>query len=396
MHYGIVISKMSLKMEFISRIFKPPENSYFLFGPRGTGKSTFIRIFYGEALYLDMLDPEIFRSYAAAPERLRERLSASPEISVVIIDEIQKLPELLSVAHSLIEDEREIKLVLTGSSSRKLKRSGVDLLAGRALLCRLHPFMAAELGDRFNLERALHYGLLPIVLDSDTPEKVLEAYTALYIKEEVQAEGVVRNIGSFSRFVEAASFSHGSVLNISNISRECGVNRKTVEGYIGVLEDLLLAYRIPVFTRRAKRAVTSHPKFYIFDAGVYRSIQSHGPLDRPEEIEGIALEGLVAEHLRSWIDYSDSYYDLYFWRTRAGNEVDFVIYGGDEFCALEVKNSSTIHPADLNGLKAFREEYPQCRTILLYRGKERLMKAGILCLPCEEFLKSLEPHKQLI
>lgn len=383
-------------METINRFFNPPANSYFLFGPRGTGKSTFTRRYYPDNLYLDLLDPEVFRSYASAPERLRERVSANPDKSNVIIDEIQKVPELLGMVHALIEEKRDITFILTGSSSRKLKRSGVDLLAGRALLCHMHPFMAAELGGEFSLERALKYGLLPIVLDSATPQKVLETYTALYIREEVQSEGIVRNIGNFSRFIEAASFSHGSVLNISNIGRECGVNRKTVEGYIEILEDLLLAFRIPVFSRRAKRAVTVHPKFYLFDPGVYRAIRARGILDRPEEMQGIALEGLVAEHLRSWIDYSESYYDLYFWRTRAGNEVDFVIYGDNGFYALEVKNSSTIHPRDLRGLKSFREDYPESRALLLYRGKERLMKSDILCLPCEEFLRSLEPDRPLI
>ena len=156
---------------------------------------------------------------------------------------------------------------------------------------------------------------------------MLETYAALYLKEEVQMEGLVRNIGSFSRFLNAISFSHASLLNVSNVARECEVERKVVDGYVAVLEDLLLGYRLPVFTKRARRAVVKHPKFYLFDAGVYRSLRAEGPLDRPEEIQGSALEGMVAQHLRAWIDYSPDNFTLYFWRTRGGVEVDFVVYG---------------------------------------------------------------------
>ena len=209
-------------------------------------------------------------------------------------------------------------------------------------------------------------------------------------------EGIVRNIGNFSRFIEAVSFSHASVLNMSNVARECGVNRKIVEGYIEILEDLLLAYRIPVFAKRAGRAVAAHPKFYLFDAGVYRSIRARGPLDPAGEIEGTALEGLIGQHLRAWIHYSDSDHKLFFWRTRSGAEVDFIVYGQDVFCAIEVKNSTVLHPGDLRGLKSFRQDYPECKTLLLYRGKERLLKGDILCVPCEEFLRSLKPDSFIV
>lgn len=383
-------------MEVISRFFNPPDVSYFLFGPRGTGKSTFIREMYADALYLDMLDPEVFRAYTASPERLRERIVASPQLSTVVIDEIQKIPELLGLVHALIEEKRDMLFVLTGSSARTLKRTGVNLLAGRALLNHLHPFMAAELGPHFAFERMLRDGGLPIVWASTNPRKVLETYIALYIREEVQMEGLVRNIGNFSRFIDAISFSHASVLNVSNVARECSVNRKIVEGYIEILEDLLLAYRVPVFSRRARRAVAAHPKFYFFDCGVYRSIRARGPLDRTEEIEGLALEGLIGQHLRAWIDYSDSEHRLFFWRTRSGTEVDFIVYGPNEFVALEVKNSAVLHPQDFRGLRSFKHDYPECTVAIVYRGKERLMRNGILCLPCEEFLIGLKPGSPIV
>ena len=366
-----------------------------IFFPRGTGKSTLIKSQYHSALLIDLLEPETFRTFSAHPEYLRERLLAEPTIQTVIVDEIQKQPELLSLIHSLIEEKQGWQFVLTGSSARKLKRTGVDLLAGRVLLRTLHPFMASELGDRFSLEQALQYGLLPIVVDAPNPKDVLDTYAALYLREEVQMEGLVRNIGNFSRFMEAVSFSQASLLNISNVARECSVERKVVEGYIQILEDLLLSYRLPVFTKRAKRAVVTHPKFYLFDAGVYRSLRPTGPLDRPEEIDGHALESLVGQHLRAWIAYTNEDCTLHFWRTRSGTEVDFVVYGTHIFLALEVKNSDRIRPQDLRSLKSFQQDYPECKPCLLYRGKDRFFRDGILCLPCDEFLKQMHPQKPL-
>ena len=382
-------------METIGRFFIPPKQSFFLFGPRGTGKSTLVKQQFSDAIYLDLLDPKVFRTYSANPEHLREKLHAVPNVSAVVIDEIQRVPELLSLVHSLIEEKRGLLFVLTGSSSRKLKRAGVDLLAGRALVCRLHPFMAAELQDRFELEPALRYGLLPLVWASDDPKRVLEAYAALYLREEVQMEGIVRNVGGFSRFMEAISFSHGAMLNISNVARECQVERKTVDGYVDILEDLLLAYRLPVFTKGAQRALVTHPKFYFFDAGVYRSLRPSGPLDRSEEIQGHALEGLVGHHLRAWMDYSDTDGALYYWRTRAGVEVDFIVYTSEGIYAIEVKNAARVQTRDLRGLRSFQEDYPESKACLLYRGEEPLRKGSILCLPCDAFLRSLLPGEPL-
>jgi predicted AAA+ superfamily ATPase len=382
-------------MELVSRFFKAPGSSFFLFGPRGTGKSTFVRQSFPEALYVDLLDPERIRFFSAKPERLRELTDAQSAPGHVIIDEIERVPELLPVVHSLIESKKRLTFVLTGSSARKLKRTGVDLLGGRALLRTIHPFMAAELGSRFDFEQALKYGLLPVVCASENPADVLRAYAALYLREEVQMEGLVRNVGSFSRCMEATSFSHASVLNITNVARECQVERKTVEGYLNILEDILLGWRLEVFRKKAKRQLAGHPKFYLFDAGVFRSLRPAGPLDRPEEIEGQALEGLVAQHLRAWIAYAKTARELFFWRTRSGVEVDFVVYGPDGLWALEVKNARQVRPADLSGLLAFRQEYPKSRTFLLYRGRDRMMTKGVLCLPCKDFLAALHPDRSL-
>ncbi|MFP5288820.1 MAG: ATP-binding protein [Thermoanaerobaculia bacterium] len=382
-------------MATVPRFFQAPRTHYFLFGPRGTGKSTWLRETYPEALWIDLLKPEVLRQYVARPERLREIVLGNPSREVVVIDEVQKAPVLLDVVHDLIESKAGPRFVLTGSSSRKLKREGVDLLAGRALLRSLHPFMAAELGEHFSLDMALTEGLVPLVWSSEQPEEVLKAYVGLYLREEVQMEGLVRRIDGFARFLEAVSFSHGSVLNVSEVARECQVSRKTVEGYLEILEDLLLAFRVPVFSKRAQRNLTAHPKFFWFDAGVFVAMRPAGPLDRPEEIRGAALEGLVAQHLRAWIDYSGEDFTLGFWRTRSANEVDFVIYGRHGFWALEVKHSATIRPADLRGLKAFREDYPEAELRLLYRGEEALVVDGIRCVPCEGFLRELIPGQPL-
>ena len=381
-------------MELVSRFLPIPASSFFLFGPRGTGKTTLLTECFPEALRIDLLQPEVYRRFSARPERLVELVTGGPAAQVVVLDEVQRIPEMLNVIHDLIERRSGQRFVLTGSSARKLRRGGVDLLAGRAVLRTLHPFMAAEL-PTFELDRALDRGLIPLVLASPDPQDVLAAYASLYLEQEVQFEGWVRNIGNFARFLEVISFSHASVLNISNVARESHVQRKTVAAYLEVLEDLLLAYRIPVFTRRARREVAAHPKFYYFDAGVFRSLRPRGPLDRPEELDGAALEGLVAQHLRAWIAYSTGDFELSYWRTRSGVEVDFVVYGEDGFWALEVKNSTRVRPEDLRALQAFKADYPECKPLLLYRGSDRLMVRDVLCLPVEDFLCRLTPDQEL-
>jgi predicted AAA+ superfamily ATPase len=384
-------------MELVKRLFQAPKESFFLFGPRGTGKSTWLHQAFPHALYVDMLDQEAFRTYLARPERLGELVDGSPQAHTIIIDEIQKAPDLLDEVHRLIEAKRarHLQFILTGSSARKLKRAGTDLLAGRVILKTMHPFMAAELGPRFSLSRAMQMGMVPLILGAADPEETLRSYVSLYLREEVQAEGLVRNVGNFARFLEAISFSHAALLNTSDVARECQVGRKTVEGFVEVLEDLLLGFRLQVFDKRAQRLLVQHPKFYYMDAGVFRSVRPRGPLDSPEEVGGASMEGLVAQHLRAWIAYGRSDRTLHFWRTKAGLEVDFVVYGEHTFAAIEVKRSRTVSSKDVRPLLAFREDYPQAKACLLYGGKERLKVGGVLCLPCEEFLANLTPEAEL-
>ena len=385
------------------RFLDLPRGSFFLLGPRGTGKTTWLASALPEALVVDLLKPEVYRRLAARPERLRELVRGVPPGHDVVIDEIQRVPELLNVVHDLMESGGGYRFALTGSSARKLRRGGVNLLAGRAVMRSMHPFMAGEMagdaaieaGRSFDLRTCLRLGTVPAVVSSQDPESALSAYAALYVEQEVRAEGLARDVGSFSRFLEAAALSHGTSLNVSAVARECETSRTTVAGYLELLEDLLLAFRLPVFTRRAKRRLAAHPRFFYFDCGVFTSLRPAGPLDRPEEIGGPALEGLVAQHLRAWLAYSGTDGRLYYWRTRSGAEVDLVLYGKAGIWAFEVKNAERVRPEDLRGLAAFGDEYPEARRVLLYRGEDRLVVRDILCLPVGNFLARLHPKRRL-
>lgn len=382
-------------MKIYKRYIPKIKGSFFLFGPRGTGKSTWLKMAYPEATTIDLLSSRLFLSYSSDPERLVELVDGNPDSKIFIIDEIQRVPELLPLVHKLIENNKKLQFILTGSSARKLKRTGVDLLAGRAILQRCYPFMASEVADQFDLDSALEFGLIPLVFSSPGTANVLSSYIDLYIREELQSEGIIRNFSGFSRFLEAISFSHASILNISEVARECQIERKTVEGYIKVLEDLMISYRLPVFSKRAKRNLISHAKFYFFDAGVFTALRPKGPLDKTTEIYGQSLEGLILQHLKSWSEYSNLSHELFYWRTKSGREVDFIVYGKNEFVAIEVKNSRSIHSKDLRHLLAFKEDYPEASMLFLYMGDEIIRKKDILCLPCHDFLINLVPGKPL-
>ncbi|MBI3259130.1 MAG: DUF4143 domain-containing protein [Ignavibacteriae bacterium] len=303
--------------------------------------------------------------------------------------------EYVCDCRSLQEEKKEIQYIMTGSSSRKLRKSVSDLLGGRALLQQMGPFIASELKESFSLEKALKTGLIPLIWDSTDPEQRLLDYLHLYLREEVQAEGLVRQIGDFSRFLEISSFSHASVWTTTDISRESSVKRATVDNYLQILEDLLLAFTIPVFTRRAKRKLIAHPKFYFFDAGVYRIVRPQGILDSSQEIEGWALEGLVAQHLHSWVLAQNQPHSLSFWRTQTKLEVDFIIYGPKGFWAIEVKRSSNLGPDDARALLAFKEEYPEAMCLFVTLGKRKESYRSFPVIPVEEFLLGITPENPI-
>jgi uncharacterized protein len=370
-----------------ARLLEPPSGSCLLLGPRGTGKSTWARQRFPEALVLDLLDFATYGELLARPDRLGQIVAAA-STSTVVIDEVQRLPELLNEVHRLIE-ERSTRFVLTGSSARKLRRTGVNLLAGRARSMAMHPLTAVELGDQFDLRRSITLGHLPTVYVADDPERYLAGYVGTYLREEVMAEALTRNLDGFSRMLTAASFSQASVLSMTTVARDSGVSRKTVEGYFDLLEDLLIAFRLPVFQRRAKRELTAHPKFYFFDAGVYRAIRPKGPLDPVEEIDGAAIETLVAQELRAINEAFQLGYQLSFWRTRAGQEVDFVLYGERGLVAIEVKRSSHYREQDLGALRVFGQDYPMARRFLFYGGDREYELDGIRVLPLARALPDL-------
>ncbi|MCP4473597.1 MAG: ATP-binding protein [Gammaproteobacteria bacterium] len=251
--------------------------SFFLFGPRGTGKTWWVKRQLPQAHYFDLLDMSLYQQLLANPHGLVELIPKDYE-GWIVIDEIQRIPALLNEVHRLIETKR-YTFVLTGSSARTLRRQGVNLLAGRALVYHMHPFVAQELGDQFDVKKSLQFGQLPALLTEPEPKAYLNAYVATYLREEVLQEGLTRNLSAFSRFLEVASFSQGQVLNVSAVARECGINQKSVSNYFDILDDLLLGYRLPVFNKRARRQTVRHPKFYFFDVGVYQTIRPRGIID---------------------------------------------------------------------------------------------------------------------
>lgn len=367
-----------------------PERSFFLFGPRGTGKSSWVQGALRDAVYLDLLGSDTYFELLASPQRLEARLG--PEFrGWVIIDEVQKVPALLDEVHRLIE-RRRLRFALTGSSARKLRRKGVNLLAGRALTMRMHPLTSRELGSDFDVRWSLRYGNLPsvqVTRDEKTAAGYLAAYVRTYLQEEVQQERLTRNLGAFARFLEAASFSQAQVLSVASVARDCHVDRKVAEDYFGILEDLLLATKLPVFTRRAKRKLVAHPKFFFFDVGVFRTVRPRGPLDSADEIDGAALETLVLEELRAVNDGLDLGYEFHYWRTAKGSEVDFVLYGQRGLIAIEVKRTQRLRPDDYVGLQEFLDEYPVAKAYMIYGGTTEQREGKIRAFPIGDALRRL-------
>lgn len=373
----------------VTRLLKPiTGQSFFLFGPRGTGKTTWVKSNYPNSIYLDLLDSSLFTQLLADPSRLNSYIPPG-HTDYVVIDEVQRVPELLNEAHRLIESKK-IKFILTGSSARKLRSKGHNLLAGRALTYFMHPLTALELGTNFNLKHALQFGLLPFATKETDSSKYLSSYVATYLEEEIFQEGLTRNLSAFSRFLETASFSQGSIINMSAIARDSSVERKAVENYFSILSDLLIGYRLPPFTKRAKRRLVSQPKFYFFDTGVYRSIRPAGPLDTPEEIGGIALETLFFQNLLAVNQSLGLNYDLYYYRTAIGIEVDFIAYGEKGIIAFEIKHSSKFSDSWTRGLKHFLQDYPNSKAYLLYMGEKTLYLDNITVLPIKDALKTLD------
>ena len=372
------------------RLVTPPAGSFFLLGIRGVGKSTWARGAFPAAHVIDLLDERRYHDFAASPGLLADELRAVPVRTPVVIDEVQRVPALLNEVHRAIEDTRR-RFVLLGSSARRLKTASTNLLAGRAALVTMFPLQPHELGRDFALDRVLTHGSIPVVWQSADPRQSLEAYVQLYVREEIRAEALVRNLPAFLRFLPVAALFHGQVINISGLARDAATSRTTIEGYVGILEDTLLATRLPAFESRLRARERRHPKLYWVDPGLVRAAKRQlGPLSVEER--GPLFEGLVLTMLRAHNLNGALYDDIAYWSpAQAGaTEVDFVMRRGREYLALEVKHQSRTGPELLTGLRAIAQLPKLARRIAVYRGRQTLRtEDGIDVWPFERLVEAV-------
>lgn len=351
---------------FLPRILKAPKQSFFLMGPRGSGKSTWLQATFKDAHVINLLSEDTYQRLLAGPGLFANELRTVPEGKWVIVDEVQRLPGLLNEVHRFIEEKR-MRFVLCGSSARKLKRAGVNLLAGRAFHRSMHPFVPEELGARFNIEKALRYGLLPIVWDSSAKEETLAAYAQTYLKEEIQAEALVRNLPGFARFLPIAALLHGQNVNVTNIAREAGVARTTVAGFLDILEETLLCFRLPAYEAKLRVRERKLPKWYWCDPGIVRAMKRTKGSLAPEE-RGALFEGLVAQMLRAYRGYRDTFDEMHYWAPSGGSntEVDFLLVRGEDLIAVEAKSGHTFMEGWCKGLRAVARLKGLKRRIIVY------------------------------
>jgi predicted AAA+ superfamily ATPase len=355
-------------------------------GPRGSGKSTWLRSIFPDAQVIDLLSEEKYQQLLANPGLFAGELRALKAGTWVVVDEIQRLPSLLNEVHRLMEEKR-LRFVLCGSSARKLKRAGVNLLAGRALRRSMHPFLPEELGGRFELEPALQYGLLPIVWDSDAKADTLAAYTQFYLKEEIQAEALVRSLPGFARFLPVAALFHGQTINVSTLARDAGVARTTVSGYLDILEETLLCFRLPAYEAKLRVRERKHPKWYWCDPGLVRAMKrSFGPVV-PEE-RGVLFEGLVAQVIRAYRDYRGICDEMLYWAPadRSAIEIDFLLVRGRDRFAVEAKSGGSFAESWCKGLRAAVPLKGLRRRLIVYpQGPALRTHDGIDVLPFQAF-----------
>lgn len=361
--------------------------SAFLWGARQTGKSTLLKELFPRSPYYDLLLSDEFARLSARPSLLREEVLALPRLgeSPVIVDEVQKCPALLDEVQWLMVN-KGARFILSGSSARKLKRSGGNLLGGRAVRHELYPLVSAEI-PKFDLLRALNQGTLPRHYLSPDPSRLLASYLGDYLKEEIASEALSRRIPSFSRFLEAAAFSNGEMVNYQNIASDCGVSGPTVKEYFQILEDTLIGSFLPSYRKKPKRRVILAPKFYLFDVGVTGSLLKRGKVAPRSELFGRALEHLVHNEVRAHRHYSGLEYPMAYWRTASQIEVDLIL--GDHEVAVEVKSTDAAAEKHAAGLRAFREEYQVREAILVTMDPRPRKMAGVTVLPCGTFLERL-------
>jgi len=379
-------------MENLQRILKidlPPRQSAFLWGPRKTGKSTFLKTAFPNSLAYDFLMTDLLVEFSKRPALLREQLlakNASELQPPIILDEVQKVPQILDEVHWLIEN-KSLRFILCGSSARKLKRGQSNLLGGRAWRYEMFPLVTPELNE-VHLLRALNHGMIPSHYLQDDYKKALKAYVTDYLKEEVFNEGLTRNLPAFSRFFEAMGYSHGELINYSNIARDCGVDSKTVKEYYQILVDTLLGrFVLPFKPRQARQVIGKAPKFYLFDVGVAGALAKRRLSQEKGEAFGKALEHFIFMELAAYNSLKEMDFAIDFWRTKSGLEVDFVLGGGE--VAVEVKGTSRVDGADLRALKAFVEEFSPRRALVICNEKTARVVEKIKILPWRTFLRDL-------
>jgi uncharacterized protein len=367
---------------------KAPKESFFLWGPRQTGKSWLLRSLYGQANWVDLLKTDEFVRYTRRPAQLREELLARPPRAPVVIDEVQKVPALLDEVHWLIENRR-IVFALCGSSARKVRRGHANLLGGRAIRHELYGLVSHELGPSFDLVRAVNHGGLPRHYLSDTPARLLRAYVDDYLKEEIAAEGLVRNLPAFADFLSAAALSDADLVNHANIARDCGVSAPTVREYFQILVDTLLGRFLPAYVKRPKRRVIQTRKFYFSDVGVVNTLARRGRVEPGSELFGKALENWVLHELTAFLGYRGSTRQLYYWRLPSGIEVDFV--SDDLQVAIEVKGTTRSSSEHLKGLRALKEDQARVgrRILASLEPRPRRTEDGIEIMPVSELLHML-------
>lgn len=361
------------------------DSSIFLFGARQTGKTTALIMQFPNAIYIDLLDTDTKNRYMRRPAILYELLHDKPNQTLVIIDEIAEVPELLNEVHRLIVRCNHI-FILCGSSARKLKRKGRNTLGGRALPVYMYPLVSAEIPD-FDIDHAVNYGMIPSHYLAKNPSRRVAAYIDIYLKEEIKEEALVRNLSVFQRFLEVAALTDGEIVNNNNIAQDCGVSAVTVSAYFDILVDTLIGYRIPAFRKVMKRRLVQAPKFYYFDIGVANHLLHRKELVRGSTDYGHAFEHLVIQELYAWLHYTHSDEELFYWRTYTGLEVDAVI--GDARVAIEIKSVEEVLPRHLKGLKAFGEEYPQSRRIIVSLDKFNRRMGDIESVYVLDFFKRL-------
>ena len=365
----------------------PPAESFFLWGPRQTGKSSLLRSTYPDAVWYDLLETDLFLRFTERPSLLREELLALGKPRLVVLDEIQKVPLLLDEVHALIE--RKWVFALCGSSARKVRRGHANLLGGRAIRHELFGFVSRELGRDFDLVRMLNHGYLPRHYLGSTPSARLRAYVGDYLKEEIAAEGLIRNLPAFSGFLGAAALSDGELVNFATIARDCGVSGPTVKEYFQILVDTLLGRFLPAYTARPKRRVILSPKFYFADVGVVNLLAKRGTLRPGSELFGKAFENWVYHELSAHRSYSGLHYGISYWRLAGGTEVDFII--DDPLLAIEAKSTSRVQADHLRGLRELAKDHPRMKRKLLVclEDRPRLTEDKIEILPYATFVQRL-------